>query len=72
MGPGTESQNSRSLVGGLVIDQKNHDTAVGDAGTAKYWSAVLHNVTKLGFTHHDFQAKGSTGSNRTGDRTRDI
>eukprot|EP00435_Cladocopium_sp_Y103_P036599 s1176_g9.t1 len=29
----------------------------GDADTAKYWSAVLHNVTKLGFTYQDFQAK---------------
>lgn len=29
----------------------------GDADTAKYWSAVLHNVTKLGFTYQDFQAE---------------
>lgn len=32
-------------------------TTRGDPDTAKYWAAVLHNVTKLGFPYQDFQAK---------------
>eukprot|EP00434_Breviolum_minutum_P014451 symbB.v1.2.012742.t1/scaffold878.1/size155624/13 len=36
----------------------------GDPDTAKYWAAVLHNVTKLGFPYQDFQAKKNLTTTR--------
>eukprot|EP00913_Durusdinium_trenchii_P022621 g21244.t1 len=35
-----------------ILDQQKKDAKI-----AQYWKTLLHNLTKLGFVYHDFQAK---------------